>query len=82
VTVRAPDPEATVEPTVAAPASATPTIASAQLSSSAVTLPEPPKSGGRVVKRSDGTCWFHYHDDCPKDAHCNPPEPEQVRCSK
>src|SRR5689334_12538457 len=43
--------------------------------------PQPPASGGKVVTRADGTCWWQPDmPSCPPNVACNPPRPYEVEC--
>ena len=43
--------------------------------------PQPPASGGKVVARADGTCWWQPDmPSCPPNVACNPPRPYEVEC--
>ena len=43
-------------------------------------LPAAPATGGHVVVRDDGTCFWHEAVKCPPNTMCNPPPPTQVQC--
>src|SRR5205823_3603657 len=41
-------------------------------------LPNAPDPNN-VIRREDGTCWYHHPQNCPPGAHCTPP-PYEVAC--
>lgn len=45
------------------------------------TLPDAPTEGGKVMVKSDGTCWWLVEVTCPPNTKCNPPPPYEVKCA-